>query len=285
MRTYQHVIDTRSIKRVLSLLPDHWVIRELTERDYGIDLIVEIFEKTGINEHGHDVFGSTGAVFHAQVKGTASKLEPAQDGQFRFQLNKSAMLYAERFSAPFLLFRVDISTSDAKSYFLWIQRYVRDVLDSERPDWRTQQQDSFSVGIPPHNEIASSFEKIEQIASRPRLIQEIVEFRESYLHLSSQLDAVSHGQFNLDSASLTHMTLLARQIKNLKIIYNYNQCCIDRSCAEQLLSFVSSLNLTSDNSTFSQIPHRDNFDLLASSLEGLTNIESFIAENEDGTVY
>jgi hypothetical protein len=285
MRTYQHVIDTQSIKRVLHLLPGHWVVRELTERDYGIDLIVEIFVKTGEDKHGHAVFSSTGAVFHAQVKGTASKLEPTQDGDFSFQLNKSAMLYAERFTAPFLLFRVDISTSDAKSYFLWIQRYVRDVLDSTNSSWRTDSQDSYAIRIPPHNEISSSLEKIEKIALRPRMIQELMEFRESYFHLTSQLDSASHGQLEINRYSLNHLALLARQISNLATIFKYNNCSIDRQCAMELLSFVESLDQSSNPSAYSEIPHRHNFDLLASSIEGLTSIEDFIASNDDDTVY
>lgn len=285
MRTYQHVVDTRSIKRLLSLLPDHWVIRELTERDYGIDLIVEIFEKTGTNQHGHDVFDSTGAVFHAQVKGTASELKPTQDGQLTFQLNKSAMLYAERFSAPFLLFRMDVSTNDAKSYFLWIQRYVRDVLDSEKPSWRIDNQDSFYVRIPLHNEISSNLEKIEKIASRPRMIQELIEFRESYFNLTNQLDAASHGELEINSDSLKHLKFLARQISNLITIFKHNDCCIDKSCAKELLSFVDSLDHSSKLSTFSEFPHRHNFDLLANSIEGLTSIEDFISSNDASTTY
>ena len=145
MRTTQHVIDTRTIKQVLNLLPDHWVIRELTERDYGIDLMVEIFEKTGEDKYCHDIFDSTGAIIHIQVKGTESKLEPTKDGTFSYQMGKSALSYVENFSTPFLLFRVDISLSPAKAYFIWLQQYIKDILDSERPNWRTDAQESFAV--------------------------------------------------------------------------------------------------------------------------------------------
>jgi hypothetical protein len=103
MRTVQHVTDTRAIKRVLQILPDPWLIRELTERDYGIDLFVEIFEHSGVDAYGHAVYNSTGSVFHAQVKGTNSPISFRQDGQIVFQLSKKAMLYAESFSTPFLL--------------------------------------------------------------------------------------------------------------------------------------------------------------------------------------
>ncbi|MDQ7098735.1 MULTISPECIES: DUF4365 domain-containing protein [unclassified Serratia (in: enterobacteria)] len=88
MRTVQHIIDTRSIKRVLNILPDHWVIRELTERDYGIDLLIEIFEKNNKDKNDHDVFVSTGAIFHAQVKGTNSTLKVDKKNNISFSFDK-----------------------------------------------------------------------------------------------------------------------------------------------------------------------------------------------------
>lgn len=285
MRTLQHIVDTQSIKRVLNIFPDHWVIRELTERDYGIDLFIEIFEKTGANQHGHDVFDSTGAVFHAQIKGTGSALKIKQDNNLSYLLNKESLLYMERFSIPFLLFRVDVSSNDAKSYFLWIQRYIRDVLDLNVPTWRADKKKSFSVNIPTHNEISLNFEKIEKIALRPQLIQEVLEFRESYFYLSNQLYAAASGKLKLDSDSLEFMVRLARQINNLRVIFKYNNCCINKTCAEELLSFVQSLDLNTDASVFSDIPNQDNFALLASSIDDIINIENFLAENDNNTIY
>lgn len=285
MRTYQHVIDTRAIKRVLGLLPHHWVIRELTERDYGIDLIVEIFEEAGVNSKKHKIYDSTGAIFHIQVKGTDSKLKAKTDGTFSYSMSKYALSYAESFITPFFLFRVDVSTLDAKSYFIWTQRYIKDVLDLQKVSWRTDRQNSFVVNIPPHNVVANRLEKIEKIASRPKLIQELVEFRENYFHLSSQLSAASNGQFQINDKSLSQMKLMARKIFNLKTIFKYNDCCIDKLCAEELLYFVNALSIYSDNCAFSNSPHHENFKLLASSIESISDIESFIAENDSDTVY
>lgn len=285
MRTYQHVIDTRAIKRVLELIPHHWVIRELTERDYGIDLIVEIFEETGTDSHSNKIFDSTGAVFHIQVKGTDLKLNATSNGTFSYSMSKNALSYAESFSTPFFLFRVDVSTDDAKSYFIWTQRYIKDVLDLHKVSWRTDEQDFFTVNIPPHNEVVNRWEKIEKIASRPKLIQELVEFRENYFHLSNQLSAASNGKLQINDGSLSHMRLKARQIFNLKTIFKYNDCCIDKSCAKELLGFVEALTVSSDNNAFSNPPHHENFELLASSIESISDIESFIAENDSDTVY
>ncbi|MFU0887770.1 DUF4365 domain-containing protein [Kluyvera sichuanensis] len=285
MRTVQHIIDTRSIKRVLNILPDHWVIRELTERDYGIDLLIEIFEKNNKDKNNHDVFVSTGAIFHAQVKGTNSTLKVDKNNNIPFSFDKGGVLYTERFSTPFLLFRVDVSSDDADSYFVWIQRYVRDVLDLTKPGWRTSGQQSFTIKIPEHNNISLSFEKIERIASWPRLIQEMMEFHESYFHLSSQLKHAASGKYNINKDSLTHMVTLARKINNLQTIFKYNHCCITKSCAEELLSFIQSLNVSSVPSDFLNIPHQQNLDLLANSIHNHLDSESFIADSECSTVY
>ena len=42
-RTSTHIMESRSKELVKSLIPAEWVIRELSP-DYGIDLIVEVFE-------------------------------------------------------------------------------------------------------------------------------------------------------------------------------------------------------------------------------------------------
>jgi len=267
------------------LLPDEWVIRELTERDYGIDLLVEIFAEVGVDKHQNKTYESTGAVFHIQIKGTASELQPKRNGKFSYSMSKYALSYFENFSTPCFLFLVDVSGPQKKSYFVWIQKYIKEVLDSKRPSWRTDKQDSFVIHVPPQNDVESKREKIQKIASRPRFIQEVVEFREIYFHLKSQLNNASSGKFKINKQSLDHMKLLARQIYNLNIIFKYNNCCIDKSNAEDLLHFVNSLTESSKLKKFADSPHQFNFDLLASSIENLSDVESFIAEHDDDTVY
>ncbi len=53
----------------MAQLPDYWVVRELTERDYGIDLMVEVFTPGLKDRKGKDAFAKTGAIFHVQIKG------------------------------------------------------------------------------------------------------------------------------------------------------------------------------------------------------------------------
>lgn len=47
-RVNQHVSEKRSLTIIKDSLPESWVIREISERDYGVDLYVEIVENDGL---------------------------------------------------------------------------------------------------------------------------------------------------------------------------------------------------------------------------------------------
>lgn len=65
-RPNSHIIDTEACSFVTSLMPsENWVVRDLTERDFGIDKIFERFE------NGF----ATGELMAIQVKGTNKPLE------------------------------------------------------------------------------------------------------------------------------------------------------------------------------------------------------------------
>jgi len=68
-RTSQHIKESRSFKALNASLPDEWILRYVTERDYGLDCILEI-------PLGERVVGW---LFGAQVKSTA-KMDWREDG-------------------------------------------------------------------------------------------------------------------------------------------------------------------------------------------------------------
>ncbi|GEM_PF-2613744 len=47
-RVKQHVSEKRSLTIVKGSLPESWIIREINERDYGVDLYIEIVEDDGL---------------------------------------------------------------------------------------------------------------------------------------------------------------------------------------------------------------------------------------------
>jgi hypothetical protein len=46
-RTKTHASESRSFQAFASALPDHWILRHVTERDYGLDCIVELVRLSG----------------------------------------------------------------------------------------------------------------------------------------------------------------------------------------------------------------------------------------------
>ena len=73
-RPRQHIIETESKKSLNSIIPDHWVLRELAP-DYGLDFMVEIFKEEN----------STGNIFYLQLKGSDQTIE---DNVISYQLKK-----------------------------------------------------------------------------------------------------------------------------------------------------------------------------------------------------
>lgn len=186
MRTYQHIIDTKAVRQVINAIPEYCVVRELTERDYGIDLMIELFKKDCPDKNGHDTYESTGSICYLQIKGTDDlkkhkKKNKAKNGsslkseKLAFSIDKKALLYVEKFPVPFFLTHVFTRDGETDIYFLWLQRYISDELDIRKPDWRSSK--SITVYIPVKNDFISNFTKIESIMSETQFIQQLIEFQ------------------------------------------------------------------------------------------------------------
>lgn len=286
-RVLQHIIDTRTVKRVMQLTPDHWVIRDLSERDYGIDLQIEIFTEAPLKPDKKVRYSSTGCIAHLQLKGTGSPLHFSADNHIHFSMDIRTLKYAERFPTPFFLLRVDVSGPDQPSYFLWLQRYIADVLDVSRPNWRTLDQETIVVKIPAHNPVTEDrLQKIEDICARPKYLEELLEFSENYRTLQNQLDAFSGGEHPTTEAIHQFQIGLARRLTRLSMFFKHNPYGIYPETAEQLLKIVESLDITDTAApewvNFSGREHLERF--LQSPITQLSD-ESFMAEVEGDTPY
>jgi len=287
MRTYQHIIDTKSIKKTLRAFPDHWVVRELSERDYGTDLTIEIFAETGKDKHNHTIYESSGCVCNIQVKGTNDQLKICEsDNSIHYSFDKKSLLYIERFAIPFLLVRVDVSDAEAETYYVWLQRYIKDVLDIERPNWREEDQKSFTIKIPIENSLTNRQTKIERIASRIKYIEELIEYREIYVSIDPILSAISAGHHSSDQETYQYLKSQVSKVTRLITLLSRNNCCIDFNCAQDLYNFVVEVENGSRNKEeLSNYPHNFNFELLSSEVDSIASVENFVAENEGEKVY
>lgn len=63
-RVLQHLMEDESYEIIKSQIPKHWVIREFNRPDYGIDLVIELFELVGIAKASFQVVahGLSGAI-------------------------------------------------------------------------------------------------------------------------------------------------------------------------------------------------------------------------------
>lgn len=283
MRNYQHIIDTKAVKRTINAIPDHCVVRELTERDYGIDLMIEIFEKTGVDKNGHDTFEASGHVCYLQIKGTNSEIEKNKKSDtVSFPIEKKSLLYVEKFATPFILIRVCTLPGKEAIYFLWLQRYISDLLDRTRPNWRDDDQESYSVKIPIKNSLPSNFEKIEKIASRIKFIEELAEFHERYQYFDSMYHRILLDDFDDFPLFLSELN----RIKNLRTLLTHNSCCIDESSIQEMIEYITNVR---DNGVrpgnLEDFPHHFNLDQLYQFNKSVMFIEELVAQNEEDTVY
>jgi hypothetical protein len=150
MRPIAHVIDTKARKLVPNVFPDTWEYRELSGRDYGIDMELDIFH----NEN------PTGQLLLLQIKGYTGQTKINSDGCISFPVPVNTLIYSERMITPFILVICPINDDDRKCYYLWLQEYIKCILDIDSPDWRAQKTKNVYI---PQNNILPKDENIRHL--------------------------------------------------------------------------------------------------------------------------
>lgn len=117
-----HRIDTDAVRVVRSKLTADWVERSMEDRDYGIDMMLEVF----------DGDKPTGILVLLQIKGHEAGFGP----EIVMPVPVKTLLYARMFQAPFFL--LNVSVKDNAVYFVWLQKYINTRLASENNEWDRQ---------------------------------------------------------------------------------------------------------------------------------------------------
>lgn len=102
-RTRSHRLEDISIVEFQRLLPDEWVCRS-KDKDYGVDLEVEIFDESG---------NSTGLLFYVQMKATDS-----EEAERSVSMKLDRLEYLASLDAPSILVRYCDATR--ATHFTWI---------------------------------------------------------------------------------------------------------------------------------------------------------------------
>lgn len=196
-RVKQHLHGEFGVTRVRSVLPSHWVVRELNP-DYGLDVHIETFAKVPENE---TVWEALGEHVFAQVKNedgvkittitpyrgldskphdllpaeTAEDIEPMQVVSYSLETDEIETIRQMGSAVPVLLLVVDKKTGT--TYYICLNDWIAKVLPVFCPEWRDQK--SVVVHIPVGNVLSSDgrgWNYLSILAKRPKYYGAFVEF-------------------------------------------------------------------------------------------------------------
>ncbi|WP_353230828.1 DUF4365 domain-containing protein [Pseudomonas qingdaonensis] len=185
-RIETHRIDTKAVRTIFTHLSEHWLVRSLEERDYGIDLQLERFDSDD----------ATGDFIFVQVKGTDS----AFDEDVKQSFPVETINYALMFDVPFFVFHTSNKSKETK--FVWLQKYVELKLEPGNSDWKSQGH--VTINFPKENDLQSNDEKISEIIKKDKSRKVGVKFLADYEALSLHEGSVSSaGQYAVATACAT----------------------------------------------------------------------------------
>jgi hypothetical protein len=111
-----HVTEAESWRLLQALAPKEWIVREVSERDYGIDAYIELASKDG---------HITGDLMSVQLKGIEKGIK-WKEGSRRArspQIKSSTANYWLRLPVPVFLFIADLAAKDI--YYVPAQEALR----------------------------------------------------------------------------------------------------------------------------------------------------------------
>lgn len=129
-RIDKHITETSSVKIFSNNIPDNWLIREVTERDYGIDLYIELVTMD------NKVIGE---LISIQLKGKQTISWTKENYVTYSAVNISTSNYWRKFPVPVFLCMVDIEKEEV--FFCPVKSFIR------RNFFSYVEQDKFSYRI------------------------------------------------------------------------------------------------------------------------------------------
>ncbi|WP_240601624.1 DUF4365 domain-containing protein [Flavobacterium columnare] len=159
-------MEDESFQIIKKLIPKEWVIREFNRPDYGIDLVIELFDKVDeqISETlGEFIYVQVKSVKQIEIKkekvfpvGNVAKGKWKEDKteyseidvvKFVFDINSLFTIQTLGGSVSVLLFLVDIVTENV--YFICINDYIDKIILPKNSKYT--EQDSYTITIPTLN--------------------------------------------------------------------------------------------------------------------------------------
>jgi hypothetical protein len=169
-RVRQHIMEDESYEVIKRYIPNNWVIREFNRPDYGIDLVIELFEK--IDEQISETLGEFIFVQVKSVEKLERKIEkiyPVDNvAKSKWKEDKSQYVEMEVVKYSFdtdsiysiqslgasvsvLLFLVDLESKEV--YFICLNDYIDRIILPKSPNYGNQQ--TYTIKIPTLNKLSN----------------------------------------------------------------------------------------------------------------------------------
>jgi|SRR5450432_207768 len=167
-RVFQHVMESESYQIIKDQIPKEWVIREFNRPDYGIDLVIELFDK--IDDKVSETLGefiyvqvksvrlakvkkqkfySVGNVAKGKWKENRSEWMNIDVVKYRFDTDSIYTIQTLGASVSFLLFLVDIKSKEV--YFICMNDYIDKIILPKIPKYAKKK--SITISIPVFNNL------------------------------------------------------------------------------------------------------------------------------------
>ncbi|HRG18683.1 MAG TPA: DUF4365 domain-containing protein [Flavobacterium lutivivi] len=137
-RVEQHISETASFKLFSSKIPDSWIIRDITERDYGIDCYLEL-----VNDENE----LSGELALIQLKSKQSITWTKGDYYTLTGVDIATSNYWYKFAVPVFIFLADIDTQELffVSVDYHIKRNFSEFIKQETFNYKIKKTDNFDV--------------------------------------------------------------------------------------------------------------------------------------------
>jgi len=282
MRTYTHLIESKSTANVANILENDWVFRSLTERDYGIDGMLEHYVITGIDKKGHPVHSNDGISAFVQIKGHETKTKFDKNKITNEQISLNTLKYIENLTMPCVLIKCSSLKGSNEFHYVWLQQYIRFVLNEEMPNWRSkggvEKEVKITIKIPKENIYPNNKEKLEYILGKDRYLLELAKYHEQF----ENIDAfVKHWKQELGVGPIDNAINGLKIIKSLGYLLETNQAQLRMDNVTDLFKKISNLQFPDLNSDV-DITDDDMFpfELLDSEIDSYSFLQNiFKSEN------
>jgi len=193
-RTQDHRIDSLAIRFIRNNIPDSWIDRDLSERDYGIDMAIEIFQDSILKSVANQQI-ATGLLSLIQVKGTTNKLAK-KNGHYIFPgFPTKTLKYARTFKIPFfaIIVYLDKNKSKSQAHYLWLQDFLKnDGNGFLNPKWESRK--TTTLYIPIGNDFVKSQDDFERCIRKDHFDIKFLEIFRMYYIVKAYTDALPHVQ-------------------------------------------------------------------------------------------